>query len=124
MSGAPWAWAYGDEPVTISGRKYAPEPVEVRAARFGSAHGPLALMVSDGEGAWVKLTVNLAGYGDAGALDPDEVAVKNYAENEGTLDALVRAGIVAPPHRHFRDVDGSRVTFPICRVLVSPRPYP
>lgn len=121
----PTPWKAGDAPVMVSGRKYAPEPCEVRAARFGSAHGPLALMVSDGEGAWVKLNVNLAGYGVAGALEPDEVAVKNYAENEDALDALVRAGIVAPPHRHFRDVDGgSHVTFPICRVLVSPRPYP
>lgn len=30
-----------------------------------------------------------------------EVAIKNYAENEGILDALMDAGIVKAPHRHI-----------------------
>jgi hypothetical protein len=42
-------------------------------------------------------------------LQPDEVAIKDYSENQGMLDTLVFAGIVNPPHRML---DG----FPICRL--------
>jgi len=32
-------------------------------------------------------------------LRDDEVAIKDYSENEGILDALVEAKIIHPPHR-------------------------
>ena len=32
-------------------------------------------------------------------LREDEIAIKDYSENEGILDALVEADIVYPPHR-------------------------
>jgi hypothetical protein len=94
---------------------------EVLAGHFLTADGPIALFVLDSVGAPCRLNVNVP---LLAALEPDEVAVKNYSENVGTLDALVSAGIVAPPHRHFQDVDGgSHVVFPVCRLLVTPREY-
>lgn len=40
-----------------------------------------------------------------------EVAIKNYSENEGILDALLEAGIVKAPHRYIRQ---ERVCIPVC----------
>jgi|GEM_PF-3421302 len=51
------------------------------------------------------------------ALKPDQVLIKNYAENETVLDALVNAGII----------EDTGITVPIghaqanvCRLLVTP----
>lgn len=44
-----------------------------------------------------------------GNLFNDEIAIKDYSENEGILDALIQAGIVHPPHR---SVNG----FPVVRL--------
>jgi hypothetical protein len=46
-------------------------------------------------------------------LLPDEVAIKNYCENEGILESLLDAGIVAPPHRF---IQSGYVSFPICKL--------
>ena len=32
-------------------------------------------------------------------LRPGEVAIKDWTENEGILEVLIGAGVVAPPHR-------------------------
>jgi hypothetical protein len=47
-------------------------------------------------------------------LKQDEVAIKDYAENEGILDALIQAGIVSKPHRQ---VSSGYVTIPVCKLL-------
>lgn len=44
-------------------------------------------------------------------LRPGEVAVKNWSENEGVLDTLLREGIVKFPHRHIRT---GYVMAPVC----------
>ena len=46
-------------------------------------------------------------------LRSDEVAIKNYSENEGILKSLLKAGIVAPPHRH---ITSGYVSIPICKM--------
>ena len=43
----------------------------------------------------------------------DEVAIKDYSENEGILNELLHAGIVDPPHRM---VSSGFVTIPICKM--------
>lgn len=43
----------------------------------------------------------------------DEVAIKNYSENEGILESLLKAGIVAPPHRY---ISSGFVQIPICKL--------
>lgn len=42
---------------------------------------------------WTTATVNING------LSGDEVAIKNYSENEGILDLLIGLGAIEPPHR-------------------------
>jgi hypothetical protein len=55
----------------------------------------------------MSVTVNLNG------LDENEVAIKNYSENEGILDVLVAEGIVKSPHRY---VNSGFVKIPICEL--------
>lgn len=45
------------------------------------------------------------------ALSPDEVIIKNYSENEGVLDVLLKAGIV---ELSGRTIKSGFVTMPIC----------
>ena len=46
-------------------------------------------------------------------LRPDEVAIKNYSENEGILKSLLNAGIIATPHRF---ISSGFVQIPICKI--------
>lgn len=104
-------------PVIFAGSKFTPPGEEIRAARFGNTR--IALVIASG-GGWHRLNVNVP---DAIEMDPDEIAVKDYSENAGTMDSLRLTGVIAEPHRYFRDVDaGSHVTFSICRLLRMPRP--
>lgn len=59
-------------------------------------------------------TVNLPG----ARLATDEVAIKNYAENEGLLEVLLSAGVVSPPDRFE---SSGFVTIPVRR---DPGPMP
>ena len=46
-------------------------------------------------------------------LRPNEVAIKNYSENEGILEMLVSEKIVSEPHRF---VSSGFVQIPICKM--------
>ena len=46
-------------------------------------------------------------------LQSDEVAIKNYSENEGILETLLEGGIIATPHRF---VSSGFVQIPICKM--------
>ena len=48
------------------------------------------------------------------ALASDEVAIKNYSENEGILQELMRLNIISEPMRY---IDIGYVTIPICKIL-------
>lgn len=104
-------------PVIFAGSKHTPPGREIRAGHFVHARGPIVLFVMDGAGGAHRLNVNLD---DGAQLEADEVAIKDYSENEGTLASLVSSGIVAPPHRHYHN---GHMEFPICRLLVTPRPF-
>ena len=54
-------------------------------------NGRTALVLSDG----TRCTVNVPDF----PLAPDEVLIKDYSENAGVFDALVRAGAIAPTGR-------------------------
>ncbi len=47
-------------------------------------------------------------------LSSDEIAIKNYSENEGVLQALIDNGIVQPPHRWHPT---GWVNIDICRLI-------
>ena len=52
-------------------------------------------------------------------LEADEVLIKNFAENEGMVDALVAAGILVDTGEKVES--GLWVEFPVCRLLVKER---
>ena len=47
-------------------------------------------------------------------LEPGEVAIKDWSENEGILDFLVQNKIVKDPHRF---VESGYVKIPICELI-------
>ena len=48
-------------------------------------------------------------------MDDDEVAIKDYAENEGMLKTLIDAGVISQPTAYFPQ---GFVDFPICKLLI------
>ena len=50
-------------------------------------------------------------------LTDDQIAIKNYNENEGILSVLVEAGIVSEP---FGVIESGFVQIPVCNLLVKP----
>ena len=59
---------------------------------------------------FAKCTVNIPG------LEKDEVAIKDYSENEGMLDFLLSNSIVEKPHRYEHS---GYVRIPVCKMSVS-----
>jgi hypothetical protein len=48
-------------------------------------------------------------------MSDNEVAIKNYSENEGILDVLIKAGVISKPDRI---INNGCVDIPICRLLI------
>ena len=48
-------------------------------------------------------------------LEPDEVIIKDWSENEGMIEALVEAFVVAEPHRF---IPTGMVTGKVCKLLI------
>lgn len=49
-------------------------------------------------------------------LDDNEVIIKSYDENEGMLDTLVRAKIIAPRHRR---IPKNHMLLPVCYLIAE-----
>jgi hypothetical protein len=76
--------------------------------RYGN--GRVALSAYDEEGCIAKLSVNIAYY----PLAEDEIAIKDYSENEGVLEDLIEMGVVSEPLRYVLQ---GFVHIPICKLL-------
>lgn len=76
-------------------------------------NGGVAMRLVDAEdgGPVATATVWLDG------LAPDEVAIKNYSENEGMMGALMGANVITAPHR---EIHSGFVDIPVCRLVVTP----
>ena len=48
-------------------------------------------------------------------LKEDEVAIKDYSENEGLLEALIEAEVIEHPHAF---IQSSHVKIPICKLKI------
>ena len=46
-------------------------------------------------------------------ISDGEVAIKNYSENEGVLDFLIKEGIIEPPHTF---ISSGFIRLPVCKV--------
>lgn len=82
----------------------------VQLAKYGNGRTAIQLMDYDDASPVATASVNLP---DVEMAD-DEVAIKDWSENEGMLSALLDAGIVAPPVR--LELSGF-VVVPICKFL-------
>lgn len=82
---------------------------------FGKyGNGRLAIKLNDAEdGLPVAVaTVNIP----EKHFEPDEVAIKSWAENTGMVRCLVDAGVIAEPHRK---ISLGHVSASVCRLLVN-----
>lgn len=48
------------------------------------------------------------------SLFPDQIAIKDYSENEGVLKFLIEKGIVSNPLKYF---NSGFVTIPVCKLM-------
>lgn len=72
----------------------------------------LELICADGE-PYTTASVNFSHQ----PLAEDEIVIKTWSENEGVLEALIKAGIVSEPVRFFHS---GFVQAPVCKLLVEP----
>lgn len=71
--------------------------VSMLVGQYGNGRTALELIDStDGEPVMVA-TVNVPDI----PLEENEVIIKDYSENEGVLDCLIKEGIVSKPKRHI-----------------------
>ena len=80
-------------------------------ARYGNGRAALRLVDAETGEPLATASVNVPDE----ALADDEMCVKDYAENAGLLDDLVRAGIVEATGRF---VSAGYVTIPIAKIRV------
>lgn len=91
---------------------YKKEQVFMDMQYYANGQSAITLLTIDGEVqavATVAIDVRLA---------EDEIAIKNYSENEGMLEFLQEVGIIKPPHRF---VPSGYVNIPICRIAEDAR---
>lgn len=88
---------------------YSDEPVSLylQTKKYVSGNTCLNLIDARDHFPYMCATVNVDG------LRENEVAIKNYSENEGILPILIREGIVKSPHRY---VNSGFVKIPICEL--------
>ena len=79
-------------------------------SKYGNGRVALQLYsVEDGQ-PYATASVNLPEHN----IGPDEIAVKDYSENEGILDSLLKAGLVETPNRYVRS---GMVRIPVCKII-------
>ena len=80
---------------------------DVQVERYGTSNPAVRLLdVEDGMPVAVA-TLNVNG------LELDEVAIKNYSENESMYETLLGNGVIHPMHR---EISTGYVTVPVCRL--------
>lgn len=87
------------------------EDCTLAKGRYAATNGvSLQLMCEDGS-LMAVATICLSGV----TLEEGEVIVKDYSENSGMLDALVKAGVVVDTGRR---VASGFINAPVCKLLI------
>lgn len=90
--------------------KWHEKPIRLIVWREEYTNGGTALLICEDDEVYTPYT---DGSKWIVGLLPDEIAIKNYSENEGLLEQLIEQKIVTHPHRFI----GSRfVNMPICKL--------
>lgn len=95
--------------------KYGEYNIRLIMDKYNDGNNYRIELYSDTEGPIAIATTNFPG-----SLLSNDVAIRNYSENEGLLDWLLSVNIIAPPHRYIRS---GYVSYPICKLLVDPKEY-
>lgn len=88
------------------------QTLKLRWHQYDRNYRPAIQLVCENGEPWATATVNLPNE----FITENEVAVKDYSENKGVLQALIDAGIVYEP---VWSVQSGFVTIPVCRLKVS-----
>jgi len=73
---------------------------------------PAIILIDVDDGQTVAVaSVNVHGF----YLDNDEIAIKDYSENEGMVECLIKYGIVSQPVRFCQS---GFTSIPICKLLI------
>ena len=84
---------------------------KVHIAQYSNKRIALELLDINDNTSIAIATVNLPNID----LQKDEVAIKNYSENEGILDILINAEIISKP---LYSVKSGFIDIPICKLLM------
>ena len=85
----------------------------LRYGKYGN--GQTAIQLVDMEDGFPYATATVCVEDDL--LKEDEVAIKNYSENVGILNALVSANVIEEPHAF---VQSHFIKIPICKLITKP----
>lgn len=88
------------------------EQCEVSFAHYNNGRRAIELTIQESGEPMAVASVNLPDE----PIEDDEVAIKNYSENEGILEVLIHANVISEP---LREVDLGFVTVPICKLLIN-----
>lgn len=84
----------------------------IKKARYANAQHPTLTLHDQADGMLIaKATINIP---DLPLID-GQVVIKDYAENEGMLDALIKAKIITPPIGYVKT---GFTESPICWLLI------
>lgn len=108
--------------ITLAGHTF-PGPIRVLLTHYATNNAPaLILQLPDGE-PLATATVNLP---DSPLIGPGVVAIKDYSENDGMMNELIRLNLIIPLNR-FVHPGYSRVSFPLAKInmeVFQPVDYP
>ena len=90
---------------------FAGELCQVVWRRYGN-HRPALLLTTEDDEPVVVASLNVPNLN----LAANELVIKDFAENTGVLDALIEAGVVAPPERVVLTPSGFA---PLVKILVE-----
>lgn len=80
--------------------------------KYGNGRTAIQFLSAENGELIATASINLV----AEPMEADEIAIKNYAENESMLEVLESAGIVSEP---IRFVITGYVVVPICKLLIT-----
>ena len=94
--------------------KYSTYQVYLRFGKYGNGRTAIELIDAIDHCPVMVATVNVSEYS---LLQPGEVIIKNYSENEGVLEFLIENGIIGRPKTWIAT---GWVTVPVVDLLIQP----
>jgi hypothetical protein len=82
----------------------------VAFAQYGNGRTAIQLLAVEDRVPIAVASVNMPDE----SLEADEICIKDYSENEGMLECLMKAKIVSAPLRY---VESGWVTIPVCHLM-------